>query len=90
MLPLSDVDWMEWQAGFICGALLIPIGPLIEHVRDFRQTRDLDHTALSHRSPDGSALIGEIVKKFQTSRDAARVRLLQKRILTPDDMKSLL
>jgi hypothetical protein len=90
MLPLSDVDWMEWQAGFVCGALLIPIGPLIERVRNFRQTHDLDHAALSDRSPEGAALIGEIVKKFQTSRDAARVRLLQKRILTLGDMKSLL
>lgn len=41
--PLRDEDWMEWQAGYACGALLMPIGPLIALVRDFRHDRDLDH-----------------------------------------------
>jgi hypothetical protein len=89
IFPLADRDWMEWQAGFVCGALLIPIGPLILKVREFRHARDLDHVALSDRSLDGAALIGEIAEKFQTSWAVARVRLLQERILTSGDMRSL-
>ena len=24
MLPIGKRDWMEWQAGYVCGALLMP------------------------------------------------------------------
>jgi hypothetical protein len=89
ILPLNDRDWMEWQAGFVCGALLMPLGPLILHVRHFRHARDLDHAALSDHSLDGVALIREVADKFQTSWETARVRLLQERILTSVDMRSL-
>lgn len=88
-MPLGDDDWMEWQAGYVCGALLMPIGPLVAHVRDFRHTRDLDHAALSERSLDGAALIREVAERFQTSWDTARTRLAQQRILAPDDTRSL-
>lgn len=53
--PHTEEDWMEWQAGYAGGALLMPIGPLIALVRDFRHERDLDHAALSDRSLDGSS-----------------------------------
>jgi hypothetical protein len=89
ILPLNDRDWMEWQAGFACGALLMPIGPLIMQVRHFRHTRDLDHAALSDHSFDGVALIREVTEKFQVSWEIARVRLLQERFLASGDMKSL-
>lgn len=89
VVPLSDDNWMEWQAGYVCGALLMPAGPLIAHVRDFRRARDLDHAALSERSLDGAALIREVAERFQTSWDTARTRLAQQRILAPDDTRSL-
>jgi hypothetical protein len=89
ILPLNDSDWMEWQAGFVCGALLMPLSPLIHHVRHFRHARDLDHAALSDHSLDGAALIREIADKFQASWESARVRLLQERILSSGDMRSL-
>jgi hypothetical protein len=89
ILPLNDGDWMEWQAGFVCGALLMPIGPLITHVRRFRHARDLDHAALSDHSLDGNALIREVAEKFQTSWEVARLRLLQERVLVSGDMRSL-
>ena len=89
MLPLADRDWMEWQAGFVCGALLMPKDPLILAVRRFRHERDLDHVALSDHSFDGAVLIDEIVKQFQTSWEAARIRLLQQRVLISNDTRSL-
>lgn len=89
IVPLSDDDWMEWQAGYVCGALLMPVGRLIAQVREFRHARDLDHAALSERSLDGAALIREVAERFQTSWDTARTRLAQQRILAPDDTRSL-
>jgi hypothetical protein len=89
LLPLVDHDWMEWQAGFVCGALLMPIEPLILAVRRFRHERDLDHVGLSDRSLDGVALIDEIAETFQTAREAARGRLLEKQMLTSTDTRSL-
>ena len=89
ILSLNEADWMEWQAGFVCGALLMPIGALIAEARSFRHSRDLDHAALSERSLDGAVLIAEVAEKFQTSWDSARVRLLQERILIAGDTRSL-
>lgn len=37
MLSLSDRDWMEWQAGYACGAMLIPFTRLVTHVQSFRR-----------------------------------------------------
>ncbi len=82
-------DWMEWQAGFVCGALLIPLSPLIDHVRQFRADRDLDLAALSERSLDGAALIGEVAECFQVAPELARIRLLQQRIIASGDTRSL-
>lgn len=89
ILPLREDDWMEWQAGFVCGALLMPFGALIELVRRFRHARDLDHAALSERSLDGVALIRDVAETFQTSWEAARVRLVQESILAAGDTRSL-
>jgi hypothetical protein len=89
ILPLDDRDWMEWQAGFVCGAILMPLAPLILHVRNFRHARDLDHAALSDHSLDGVALIREIADRFQTSWESARIRLLHERILSSANMRSL-
>ena len=90
MVSLSDRDWMEWQAGYVCGAMLIPFTPLIAHVQDFRRRRNLEHTAISEQNAFGGELIREIANMFQTSRDAARVRLLQKKILSSGQGGSLL
>lgn len=89
LFPLNEWDWMEWQAGFACGALLMPLNPLIAHVRHFRHARDLDHAAFSDHSLDGAALIREVAHRFQTSWESARIRLLQERILISGDTKSL-
>lgn len=84
MLESSITDWMEWQAGYGCGAFLMPITSLAGAVKDFRQERNLPVGALSLTSQDGQELIQTIAKVFQISKDAARVRLLQKRFLQDD------
>lgn len=90
MLSLSQRDWMEWQAGYICGAMLIPIQPLIRRVQKMREEFDLPHASIAESEPEGVALIETIADEFQTSKDAARVRLLQRKMLQTTAWESLL
>jgi hypothetical protein len=78
----AESDWMEWQAGFVCGAMLMPVGPLIDTVQAFRAQNGLKLTNITVGSDAGQRLIAAVSAGFQTSKDAARVRLMQKRILT--------
>jgi hypothetical protein len=82
MLNASDQDWMEWQAGYACGAILMPGTALVEMVQRFRAANNLLYKNLSLQSEPGQKLITEVSLGFQTSRDAARVRLLKKGVLT--------
>ncbi len=90
MVSLSEGDWMEWQAGYVCGAMLIPFTPLVACVQGFRKQQNMEHTALAEQSGAGAELIKIVSRTFQTSRDAARVRLLQKKILSAGQGASLL
>ena len=81
ILGAIKTDWMEWQAGYASGALLIPITPLKSLCKDFYQKSEL-LTVSAVGSPTGSQLILNVVDNFQVSQDAARVRLLQLKFLT--------
>jgi hypothetical protein len=83
----SENDWMEWQAGYACSALLIPTGALVESVRSFRLEKEIPYANLSVSSEIGQQLISAVASAFQTSKDAARVRLLKKGIFTTTDLK---
>ena len=74
-------DWMEWQAGFACGALLMPRTELVRVVKAFREAADLKYADIAVDSEPGRALIASVIDAFQVSRDAARVRLEEGRIL---------
>jgi hypothetical protein len=78
----SETDWMEWQAGYVCGAILMPASALMDTVQAFRRQNGLALSNLALHSDAGQRLIETVAARFQTSRDAARVRLLKKRILT--------
>lgn len=77
-----ETDWMEWQAGYVCGSILMPITAMVETVQVFRANNMLPFTNLTVRSDAGQKLIELVASTFQTSKDAARVRLLKKNILT--------
>lgn len=84
-----ESDWMEWQAGYACGAILIPSTALIEKVQDFRSKHRLPFRNLAVDSDAGQELIALVSSTFKTSRDATRVRLLKKGILAgPGTMTS--
>jgi hypothetical protein len=77
----AETDWMEWQAGYACGAILMPIGALIATVQIFRAENDLEYKNLAVGTDAGQKLVARVATEFQTSKDAARVRLLKKGIL---------
>ncbi|HEY6343693.1 MAG TPA: ImmA/IrrE family metallo-endopeptidase [Bryobacteraceae bacterium] len=76
----SETNWMEWQAGYVCGAILMPTRPLIETVQAFRKQNGLLLTKFAPDSDAGQRLIDSVAARFQTSKDAARVRLLKKQL----------
>lgn len=83
MLGTATVDWLEWQAGYASGALLMPHSWVREVVRGLR---DSTGTAgvVAQKSLIGQTLVRDISKCFRVSADAARVRLLKLRYLTDD------
>jgi hypothetical protein len=82
MLEARQSDWMEWQAGFACGAFLMPGTVVAEIVREFVRGLKDPIAQLHLSSTEGQSLITTLTERFGVSRDAARVRLLQKGILT--------
>ena len=83
LLPrLGQRDWMEWQAGYISGALLMPRSRVKLQVEAFRREHAVD-LPLTAASVDGQILIGRVGELFDVSREAAEVRLLQLGHLNP-------
>lgn len=80
----SATDWMEWQAGHVCGAVLMPGAAVRAFLRaNFADVIDAEQ--LSVGTADSSKVIGAVQEEFQASNDAARVRLLRLRILMPSE-----
>ena len=76
ILDAREVDWMEWQAGYACGAILMPRTPLRAFVRRFGQQRN-SLVACTAGSPEAEQLVAAVAAHFSVSRDAARIRLLK-------------
>lgn len=74
----GQTDWMEWQAGFACGAFLMPASFLHRQVRIFAEQHSLAPGKVDVSAPEGAAMIERVAGAFRVSRDAARVRLLQR------------
>ena len=70
------VDWMEWQACYASGALLMPKTAITAFVEDFRRAGQA-HGLMSADDANDSILIAKTAKRFSTSREATRVRLIK-------------
>lgn len=81
MIHAGASDWMEWQAGYISGSLLMPKGTLRREVETFLQRSSVPPGQISVESESGLGLVARVAEAFEVSRDAARVRLLQGKIL---------
>jgi len=76
----SEYDWMEWQAGYVCGAVLMP------HTRVKALAKEAIGRAgqqgpLGLASTEAIELIAQVVEAFKVSSDAARVRLIKLKVL---------
>ena len=89
ILDAGRLDWMEWQAGYVCGALLMPVSYVRRLVGAYRKSHGL-FGAIGHTSQHGHALIAEMQVAFQVSADAARVRLFKLGVFSEADAGSSL
>jgi len=74
MISAARTDWMEWQAGYACGAVLMPASHVRSAIDGYRKRNQL-YGAVPASTPHGQSMIDLMVEQFQVSRDAARVRL---------------
>lgn len=78
-------DWMEWQAGHICGAILMPVGPLRRLFQMYLEQYNL-YAPLSLSTPAARELIVQVTSQFAVSQDAARVRLTKMGYMTEQEV----
>lgn len=75
-------DWLEWQAGYACGALLMPISAVLNLARETAAKRNLP-VATCFTGDARSEMIGATMEGFHVSEAAARVRLMKLAIIHP-------
>jgi Zn-dependent peptidase ImmA (M78 family) len=76
ILDAAQTDWMEWQAGYVCGALLMPASKVRELAGAYLESHGL-FGVVGQRDSHGLALIESARTGFEVSADAARIRLLK-------------
>ena len=81
ILNAPQSDWMEWQAGYISGALLMPVTPVRRLVSDYCGPREL-HGDIHVSSEHAKRLIQMVMEGFAVSEEAARIRLLKLSLIT--------
>jgi hypothetical protein len=80
ILDAAQTDWMEWQAGYAGGALLMPVSRVRGLVAAYCESHNL-FGVVGQDDSHGRALIEAVSTGFMTSPEAARVRLLKLGIL---------
>ena len=82
IVAAPEVDWMEWQAGYASGAILMPLTPVRKLVAtafaEWGLFRRVEADADRHKE-----LIERIAEAFAVSKDAAKTRLLKLGYLAP-------
>lgn len=81
MIDAPQKDWMEWQAGYACGAILMPKSAVMQLVCDYVEQHEIYGT-VSLQSTHAQNLISRMTTTFQVSAEAARIRLLKIGLLT--------
>lgn len=81
MLDAPVSDWMEWQAGYVCGSILMPATHLKKVFGDYCKDNDL-LCPVADESREALVLLARIEADFDVSQEAARIRLLKLQYLT--------
>ena len=76
LIDAPKTDWMEWQAGHISGAILMPVTAVRVAVGAV-QERLASFGPVTPGSNVGREMIAAMMGTFQVSADAARVRLFR-------------
>lgn len=79
IIVAPQADWMEWQAGYAGGALLMPITPVKELVSESQRGTE---EPIGPDSGHHGDLIATVAESFTVSKDAAKNRLLKLGYLT--------
>lgn len=87
MISSSKTDWMEWQAGYVCGAILMPASHARSFAKDYFDNHSIKEN-LHTKDPRAIPLIEEVALAYQVSKDAARVRLSVLNILSQNNQAS--
>ena len=82
ILDARETDWMEWQAGYACGAFLMPRSVLRKLVKDFGRGRS-GLSPIVDGTEEGGTLVREVAQRFGVSTEAARIRLLKAKSILP-------
>ena len=85
----AETDWMEWQAGYVCGAVLMPASHVRSVVAPYRERHAL-HGPVAQATEEGSALISLLQSTYQVSAEAAKVRLFRLNIFGEPNSESSL
>jgi Zn-dependent peptidase ImmA (M78 family) len=80
ILDAAQTDWMEWQAGYAGGALLMPVSRIRALVAAYCESHNL-FGVIGQSDSHGRVLIEAVRAAFDVSADAARIRLLKLGIL---------
>ena len=80
IIDARNTDWMEWQAGYVSGALLMPISMIRKTAGAFQEQHGIFGPVAS-ATAEAAALIARVRSTFQVSADAARVRLTKLELL---------
>jgi Zn-dependent peptidase ImmA (M78 family) len=84
IIDAPSYDWMEWQAGYVSGAILVPSSRARRLVSDYCGERSL-HGDVPVWSHHGRVLVDMVREAFEVSEEAARVRLFKLRLITSTD-----
>jgi IrrE N-terminal-like domain len=76
IINAPQYDWMEWQAGYVCGSLLMPLTHFRRVVLGYLWANGICGP-IAIGCAHAAALIEKVRREFQVSADAARVRLSQ-------------
>ena len=74
MMGTTEFDWLEWQAGYFSGAILMPAQQLRRTVGDLLRDQGIHGAAVIGTAPAAEAE-RHVMASFQVSGEAARVRL---------------
>jgi hypothetical protein len=87
ILDSRPTDWMEWQAGYVCGALLMPMLLVRAAAGEFLERRKIFGPVASG-SIEAASLVDLVRRRFFVSAEAARIRLLKLNLLNPQDRRA--